>query len=170
MKSEENIILIGLMGSGKTTVGKLLAKSLNKDFFDTDHLIETKTGVDVATIFDLEGEEGFRSREANLLSQLKKKHKLIIATGGGIILRNENRKILRELGTIIYLKAYPTDLKGRLKNDTARPLIQNVNLSIKLDKLFEERNPIYESLADIVIHTKNKKIVEIINEIMELIN
>jgi len=168
MDENKNIILVGLMGSGKTTIGKQLSKSMKREFLDTDHAIEEKTGVDVSTIFELEGEEGFRSREHNFLGKLKGSQKLVIATGGGIILSSENRDLLKEIGCVLYLRSNIKDLVSRLKDDKTRPLIQNVNLSQKINDLFNERDPLYSSVANYIIETKNKKINDIKKEIMEL--
>jgi len=166
---EKNIIFVGLMGSGKTTIGKQVSKSLDMEFFDTDHAVEVKTGVNIATIFELEGEEGFRLREHNLLVDLIDNQKKVIATGGGIVLKGENRKLLRQLGAVVYLRSNINDLILRLKNDKTRPLIQNVNLDEKFNELYKERDPLYIEVADYIINTKNKKVSDIKNEILELL-
>lgn len=170
MEENKNIILVGLMGSGKTTIGRQLSSSLEKKFIDTDLFIESRTGVNISTIFELEGEEGFRLRETNLLNDLLKQSDLIIATGGGIVLKDENRKILKKLGMVIYLRAHINDLVKRLKSDKNRPLIQNVDLTNKLETLYTQRDALYESVADCIIDTRSKKIKEIQNEIMEIIS
>ena len=167
---EKNIIFVGLMGSGKTTIGKQVSKALGMEFFDTDHAVEVKTGVNIATIFELEGEEGFRLREHNLLVDLMDNQKKVIATGGGIVLNGENRKLLRQLGTVVYLRSNIKDLILRLKNDKTRPLIQNVNLDEKFNELFKARDPLYIEVADYIIDTKNKKVSDIKNEVLELLN
>ena len=167
---EKNIIFVGLMGSGKTTIGKQVSKSLDMEFFDTDHAVEVKTGVNIATIFELEGEEGFRLREHNLLVDLIDNQKKVIATGGGIVLKGENRKLLRQLGAVVYLRSNINDLILRLKNDKTRPLIQNVNLDEKFNELFKARDPLYIEVADYIIDTKNKKVSDIKNEVLELLN
>jgi shikimate kinase len=169
MNENKNIILVGLMGSGKTTIGKQLSKSLERKFLDTDHAIEEKTGVDVSTIFELEGEKGFRSREQNFLRELKRSQKLVIATGGGIVLNIDNRALLKKIGCVIYLRSNIKDLVLRLKDDKTRPLIQNVDLSQKINDLFNERDPLYLAVADYIIETKNKKINDIKREILELL-
>ena len=170
MEEKKNIIFIGLMGSGKTTIGKQVSKALDMEFFDTDHAVEVKTGVNIATIFELEGEEGFRLREHSLLVDLIDNQKKVIATGGGIVLKGENRKLLRQLGTVVYLRSNIKDLILRLKNDKTRPLIQNVNLDEKFNELFKQRDPLYIEVADYIIDTKNKKVSDIKNEILELLN
>jgi len=170
MEEKKNIIFIGLMGSGKTTIGKQVSKALDMEFFDTDHAVEVKTGVNIATIFELEGEEGFRLREHSLLVDLMDNQKKVIATGGGIVLKGENRKLLRQLGTVVYLRSNIKDLILRLKNDKTRPLIQNVNLDEKFNELFKQRDPLYIEVADYIIDTKNKKVSDIKNEVLELLN
>jgi len=157
------------MGSGKTTIGKHLSKSMERKFLDTDHAIEEKTGVDVSTIFELEGEEGFRSREHNFLKDLKDSQKLVIATGGGIVINIENRDLLKKLGCVVYLRSNIKNLVSRLKDDKTRPLIQSVNLSQKINDLFKERDPLYSAVADYIIETNNKKINDIKKEILELL-
>ena len=169
MDENKNIILVGLMGSGKTTIGKQLSKSMKREFLDTDHAIEEKTGVDVSTIFELEGEEGFRSREHNFLKDLKDSQKLVIATGGGIVINIENRDLLKKLGCVVYLRSNIKNLVSRLKDDKTRPLIQSVNLSQKINDLFKERDPLYSAVADYIIETNNKKINDIKKEILELL-
>jgi len=169
MEENKNIIFVGLMGSGKTTVGKQISKSLERDFLDTDQVIEIKTGVNISTIFELEGEEGFRLREYHLLRDLINSKKKVIATGGGIVLSEENRKLLKQLGTVVYLRSNIQDLVSRLNDDKTRPLIQNVNLAEKFNELFRDRDPLYMSVANYIIETKNKKIRDIKNEILELL-
>lgn len=169
MEENINIIFIGLMGSGKTSIGKHLSKTLGKKFIDTDHAIEMKTGVNVATIFELEGEKGFRFREKNFLMELKSYQNLIIATGGGIILSLTNKKLLSNLGKIFYLKSNPRELALRLKGDKSRPLLQNVNMEETLCALFEERDPIYNDIADYIIETKGKRLSDVSKEILEIL-
>lgn len=142
---------------------------MGRNFLDTDQAIELKTGVNISTIFELEGEDGFRLREYNLLKDLMNNQKMVIATGGGIVLSKRNRKLLRKLGNVIYLRSDINDLVFRLKGDKTRPLIQNINLHQKINELFQERDPLYESIADYIIETKNKNINIIKEEIMELI-
>ena len=165
-----NIFLIGLMGSGKTTIGKLLAKKLNRSFIDTDQLIEQKTGVDVSMIFEFEGERGFRDRETKLLSDLSEKLNHVISTGGGVVLSKFNRDIISNSGTTFYLKTYPKELSLRLKNDKTRPLLKNTDVEKKLTELYEERCSLYEAAADYIIETKNKRAAEIVLEIEEKLN
>ena len=163
-----NIYLVGLMGSGKTTVGKLTAKKLVQSFLDSDHLIEERSGVRVPLIFEYEGEEGFRKREKKVLEELVTMNNIILATGGGIILEESNQKLLVKNGLVIYLKADYDLLASRLQSDLTRPLLQGVDIKEKLKKLLEERDPIYRSIADCVIETKNKRAMDIVKEIEKI--
>ena len=158
------------MGSGKTTLGKILSKKLDKTFFDSDQVIEEKLGVDVPMIFEYEGEAGFREREKDSLKQLVGKKNIVLATGGGIILSKSNRDLLSENGIVIYLKSNQKDLIKRMKNDKTRPLLKNGNIEEIIKKLCKEREPLYEEIADFEIVTKNKRIHEVINEIITIIN
>jgi shikimate kinase len=133
----DNIFFVGLMGAGKTTIGKLLAKKLKKTFFDTDHEIEKKLGVKVSVIFELEGEEGFRKRETQMIDELTQKKDIILATGGGAVLIEENRRMLKERGKVIYLNAKPQNLAKRMAHDKDRPLLQQGNLEETLSRLYK---------------------------------
>ena len=166
MKKENNIFLVGLMGSGKTTIGKILAKKLNYKFIDSDALIEEKTGVKVPLIFEYEGEAGFRKRETKILSEIVKMNSIVLATGGGIILSNTNRKLLGKSSVVFYLNATIEELVKRLANDKDRPLIQNVDKETKLRELIKGRGSLYESIADYIIQTKEKRASEIASEII----
>lgn len=154
--SAQNIILVGPMGSGKSTIGQLLASRLNRDFYDSDYYIEEKTGVDIPRIFDIEGEEGFRLRETRALQDLTSHSKLVIATGGGSVMRQQNRELLRQNGFIIFLDTSVNQQMARLKNDKKRPLLQTDNPRARLEKLFAERKPLYQKLADLHIRTDRK--------------
>ena len=151
MHKTGNIFLVGLMGAGKTTIGRLLAKRLKKTFIDTDHELELRTGVKIPLIFELEGEDGFREREAALISELTQRQDIILATGGGAILRTENRQALAQNGTVIYLDAKVEDLWQRTQHDKNRPLLQTNDPKAKLAELFAQRDPLYREIANIVI-------------------
>ena len=170
MKKYKNIYLIGLMGSGKTTLGKILSKKLDKDFYDSDQVIEEKLGVNVPMIFEYEGEAGFREREKDILKDLVSKQNIVLATGGGIILSESNRDLLAKNGIVIYLKSNQKDLILRMKNDKTRPLLKNGNVELIIKKLCQEREPLYEEIADFKVVTKNKRINEVVNEIVRIIN
>ncbi len=148
------IFLIGLMGAGKTTVGRQLAKRVGASFVDLDHEIEKRTGVRVTTIFELEGEEGFRERESRVLAETAVRDDIVVATGGGIVLRPENRDILRKAGTVIYLDAPPNILYERTRKDTNRPLLRVPDPLAKLHELHALRDPLYREVADIVIPSR----------------
>ncbi len=169
-KKYKNIYLVGLMGSGKTTLGKILAKKIDKQFYDSDQVIEEKLGVDVPIIFEYEGEAGFREREKDILKELVGIQNIVLATGGGIILSKSNRDLLAQNGMVVYLKSNQKDLILRMKNDKTRPLLQNGNIEEIIKNLCKERGPLYEEIADFEITTKNKKIHEVVNEIMSVIN
>ena len=151
-----NIYLIGPMGSGKTTIGRRLANSLNLAFLDCDHEMEKQTGASVGLIFDVEGEEGFRLRETQMLKKLTARKRVLVATGGGTVLQAENRKILRESGLVVYLQTPVKQQLRRLRRDKTRPLLQSGDREKKLARLAEERNPLYEEIADIVFPAQNR--------------
>lgn len=165
-----NIYFIGLMGAGKTTIGRLLAKQLGLNFYDSDCEIERKTGVKIPLIFELEGEDGFRKREAAIIEELSQLHPIVMATGGGAILLPENCHFLKGNGKVIYLRANVHDLWQRTRNDKTRPLLQGGNLRQKLEQLHQERDPIYTKLADFIVDTGVQSAAEITNEIEQLLN
>jgi len=166
----DNIFFVGLMGAGKTTIGKLLAKKLKKTFFDTDHEIEKKLGVKVSVIFELEGEEGFRKRETQMIDELSSKKDIILATGGGAILSEENRALLKERGKVIYLNAKPQHLAKRMGYDKDRPLLQQGNMLETLNQLYKDRHPLYLNIASFVVDTGQQKTQTIINKIESLLS
>jgi shikimate kinase len=148
---QPNIYLIGMPGSGKSTVGRALANLLDREFVDVDLQVIARTGVPIATIFDLEGEAGFRQREARELSILSALRGAVISTGGGSILLEENRKLLRETGRVVYLRASVPFLLERTSKDQSRPLLQGENKRLTLESMLTARGPLYEATADIVI-------------------
>jgi shikimate kinase len=154
--SHRNIILIGPMGSGKSTIGNIIARRLHREFQDSDHFIEARTGVDIARIFDVEGEQGFRDRESNALNELLGTNDRVIATGGGSILREENRQLLKQKGYIIFLDTSVNQQMHRLRRDKKRPLLQTENPRERLETLLAERRPIYLDLADLAVKTDKR--------------
>ena len=154
--SQRNIILIGPMGSGKSTIGNIIARRLHREFEDSDHFIEERTGVDIARIFDVEGEQGFRDRESNALKELLGVNGRVIATGGGSILREENRQLLKQKGYIIFLDTSVNQQMHRLRRDKKRPLLQTDNPRERLETLLAERRPIYLDLADLAVKTDKR--------------
>ena len=147
----ENIYLIGLMGAGKTTVGRSLARRLGWDFVDTDREIEARTGVSVPTIFEIEGEEGFRRRESQVVAETSAKTGLVVATGGGGILSEANRKHMRSGGCVVYLNVSPQMLWERTCRDRNRPLLQVADPLSRLIQLFAVRDPLYRETADLIV-------------------
>ncbi len=166
---DDNIFFVGLMGAGKTTIGKLLAKKLKKTFYDADHEIEKKLGVKVSVIFELEGEAGFRKRETQMIDELTGKKNIILATGGGVILSAENRGFLKARGKVIYLNAKPQHLAKRMTFDKDRPLLQQTNMLDTLNHLYEERHPLYLSVSSFVVDTGQHKTQKIIHKIEGLL-
>jgi len=165
----DNIFFVGLMGAGKTTIGKLLAKKLKKTFYDTDHEIEKKLGVKVSVIFELEGEEGFRKRETQMIDELTSKKDIILATGGGAVLIEENRRLLKERGKVIYLNAKPQHLAKRMAFDKDRPLLQQGNMLDTLSHLYQERHSLYLGVSSFVVDTGQQKTQTIIHKIEALL-
>jgi len=160
-----NIFLIGLMGAGKTTIGRALGRRLHLRFMDSDHEIEERTGVSIRTIFELEGEAGFRARESSTIADLTLRQGIILATGGGAILQEETRHNLRERGIVIYLRARPEDLYKRTKHDRDRPLLQADDPLGKLRDLLAARKPFYEETAHIVVDTADQGVPRLIANI-----
>jgi 3-dehydroquinate synthase len=158
-----NIILVGMMGAGKTTVGKLLAKQLGKTFIDSDEEIQRRTGVTIPHIFDVEGEAGFRLRESCVIQELLAQNNIVLATGGGAILSPQNRSRMKQNGVVVYLKSTVHDLWQRTRHDQNRPLLQTENPRAKLQELLDLREPLYEETADVVAHT-GKQSVQILLE------
>ena len=150
-----NVYLIGPMGSGKTTIGQRLAIMLNLEFLDNDHELEEQTGASVNLIFDLEGEEGFRKRETAMLKKLTARKNVLIATGGGTVLKQKNRDLLRKSGLVVYLRTSVRQQISRLSRDKTRPLLQSDNREEKLASLAKERNALYEELADVTFPSQN---------------
>ena len=170
MQEIDNIILVGPMGAGKTTIGRQLAKKLSKEFYDSDHEIEKHTGADISLIFELEGEEGFRKRESQLLKEIVSNKNIVLSTGGGAVLNPENRKLLSDNGIIIYLKSTAEKLYRRIADDKRRPLIQTDDRLNKIKKILEEREPLYQSLANEIIETQELSIKQITQKILDLIS
>jgi shikimate kinase len=147
----ENIYLVGLMGAGKTTIGRSLARRLDGSFVDTDREIERRTGVSIPTIFEIEGEEGFRKRESQIIADVSKENAGVVATGGGSVLREENRAVMRAAGFVIYLDVPPRTLWERTRHDKHRPLLQVTDPLSKLSQLFIARDPLYREVAHLVV-------------------
>ena len=165
-----HIFIVGPMASGKSTIGKILAKTLRVDFIDTDKEIEKKAGVDISWMFEIEGEKAFRERERNILKEITKKKDLVISTGGGIVLLEENRKLMSTKGKIIYLETSIQVQLNRTINDKLRPLLGKGNKREILKALKKERDPLYHEIADVTINQKEKKSGQILSEIINELN
>jgi shikimate kinase len=170
MKVPNNIFLIGPMGAGKSTVGRQLAKALNKEFVDCDREIEERTGVTIAIIFEVEGEEGFRKRERAMVEQLTERDGIVLATGGGVVLDEENRSRLRTRGFAIFLDAPIDLLVERTARDRQRPLLQTDDPKAKLTDLANEREPLYRQVADMVVKTDRRTARHVVKEIIRRIS
>ena len=164
-----NIFIVGPMGSGKSTVGKIISDELFMNFLDTDEEIETRTGASIDWIFDLEGEEGFRKRESAILAEMVEKNSIVLSTGGGIILSEENRELLSSRGTVFYLATPIYVQMERTAKDKDRPLLKDGDPEAILTKLHKNRQNLYESVADHVVDTENKSSQEVASEIVKLI-
>lgn len=161
-----NVFLVGLMGAGKTTVGRALAKRLERPFFDTDQEIELRAGVRVPLIFELEGEAGFRQREAEMLEELSLRQGIVLATGGGAVLRPESRALLKARGHVIYLRAQPHDLWLRTRRDKNRPLLQGDDPLARLEELHAARDVLYRECAHSVIETGRPSITTLLSLVL----
>lgn len=150
-----NLIFIGMMGAGKTTLGKQIAQTFDRPFYDSDHEICKHTGVSIPTIFEMEGEQGFRNRETAMIDRLTQMQDIVLATGGGAPVREENRRYLRERGTVVYLHTMPEILLERTRYDTDRPLLQVENPLAKLQELYRNRDSIYRETAHIVVESSS---------------
>lgn len=163
-----HIILIGFMGAGKTTVGKTMARSLGYMFFDTDQLIEEKTGMKISRIFAEMGEEKFRSLETEILGDnWTERENWILSVGGGLPLREENRTLLKSIGTVVYLRVRPDTVLNRLKGDTSRPLLAGDRVKERVEELMAYRSPLYEKAADFAVNADGKRPRDIAQEILE---
>lgn len=163
----ELIFIIGMPGSGKTTVGRALARQLGWEFADTDHCMQQNTGVDVSTIFAHEGEAGFRRRETEILQRVVEGKSRVIATGGGAVLAQVNRECMEAQGAIVYLRTPRDVLLRRVQRDLSRPLLQGEDLAAKLDTLLEVRVPLYEALCDLRIDPGGRRAKQVAAEIVQ---
>ncbi|MBI3898757.1 MAG: shikimate kinase AroK [Gammaproteobacteria bacterium] len=160
------IFLIGPMGAGKSTIGRHLADLLQKDFRDSDHEIERRTGASVALIFEIEGEDGFRRRESAAIEDLTTRDDLVLATGGGAILAESNRQVLRSRGIVVYLQAPIETLLARTHRDRNRPLLQDGDRRAKFEEILRVRDPLYRAAADIIIITDHRSPSAVAQEIV----
>ncbi len=166
MTTPNNIFLIGPMGAGKSTVGNQLARSLEKTFIDCDQELIKRTGASIPLIFEVEGEEGFRKREQDLLAELTEVENVVLATGGGVILRAENRARLRSRGFAIYLNASIDLLVARTSRDRSRPLLNGTDPRKKFEELLAHRDPLYRQVADLVVKTNQRTTRHVVKDIV----
>ena len=170
VKNTGNIFIVGMMGAGKTTVGRSLAQRLDKAFHDTDHAIEARTGVRIAMIFDVEGEAGFRKREADMVAELAALENTVLATGGGVILDPRNRESLRSRGCVVYLHALPKELWQRTRHDRNRPLLRTGDPRALLEELYKIRDPLYREVADLVVDTGRQSVNALVMQLLGLLD
>lgn len=165
-KLSKNIVLIGFMGAGKTTLGEVLAKKLRVPFVDTDQLIEQEQQRAISCIFEEEGEAAFRKMETETLRKLSDGKKCVISVGGGLPVQPQNHELLKQLGITVYLKAQKETLVKRLQGDTTRPLLQGGDLLEKIETLMNQREDVYEQVADLILQTDNKQLEEVLEELI----
>ncbi len=165
--AHRSVFLIGMMGAGKSTVGRLLAHHLNFEFIDADRELEARSGVPIPTIFDVEGEAGFRRREVALLQELSQRPGIVLATGGGAVLNEQMAQALRQRGLVIYLRATADEIFRRTRNDRSRPLLQTANPRAVIDKLVAEREPLYEKAAHLVFQSAASNPRRLVTRLME---
>lgn len=156
MKGGGNVYLVGMMGAGKSTAGRLLARRLKLEFLDSDQEIERRCGVRIPLIFEIEGEAGFRGRESQVIAELTARDGVVLATGGGAVLAEANRRRLAARGTVVYLHAQPDELYRRVRRDKNRPLLATPDPLGRLRELYAERDPLYRSIADVVLETASQ--------------
>ncbi|GAB6041183.1 shikimate kinase AroK [Endothiovibrio diazotrophicus] len=167
MTRKQNLILVGPMGAGKSTIGRQLGEELGMEFVDSDKEIERRTGVDIPLIFELEGEAGFRKRESAMIHELAGTAGTVLATGGGAVLDPENRTVLAARGTVIYLHASIDQLVKRTARDRNRPLLQGGDPRRKLEEIMAVREPLYREVADIAIDTSGRSVRAVVKELLE---
>ena len=169
MAEKRNIFLVGPMGAGKSTIGRHLADELHLEFFDSDQEIERRTGADIAWIFDLEGEDGFRKREEDVINELTDRQGIVLATGGGSVINKSVRNRLSARGIVVYLQTTIDKQVARTQRDKRRPLLQNDNPEAVLKELADARNPLYEEVADYVVDTDDQSARAVANQIISKI-
>jgi shikimate kinase len=166
MRGARNVFLVGMMGAGKTTAGRLLARRLKRAFYDSDHEVARRCGVSIPVIFEIEGEPGFRARESVVIAELTDLDGVVLATGGGAVLVEENRRRLAARGTVIYLHAPPDALYERVRQDRNRPLLANVDPRARLAELYAQRDPLYREIADIVVETGRQSVPSLARQVL----
>lgn len=168
MAAHPNIYLVGPMGAGKTTIGRRIAEIKGMQFADSDHEVEKRTGVDIAFIFDMEGEDGFRTRERNMIAELSEQPNTVMATGGGAVVEAETRNLLSARGVVVYLETSLEQQLARTRNNNNRPILEGSDdIETTLTQLMEQRDPLYRSIADLVVHTGDQQARRLAREIVE---
>ena len=170
MTQQRNLILIGPMGAGKSTIGRQVSSLLHYEFVDSDHEIEERSGADIPWIFDVEGEEGFRKRESAMIEELTQLSHIVLATGGGAIMREDNRRAIAAGGIVVYLRATVEQQLARTSRDQNRPLLQTSDPRSVLTKLMEVRDPLYKEIADYVVETEQGGVKDVASKIASLVN
>ncbi|WP_397474438.1 shikimate kinase [Pusillimonas sp.] len=168
--NERPIFLVGMMGAGKTTIGRHLAKALKREFVDLDLALEARCGVPVAVIFEIEGEDGFRRRETQLLDHYSQRKGIVLATGGGAVLAAKNRSMLKERGLVVYLRATSDELYQRVARDRQRPLLQTDDPRARVAELLAQREPLYEEVATLAFDTGSTPIPQAVHDLVSLLN
>ncbi|SFH53289.1 shikimate kinase AroK [Modicisalibacter xianhensis] len=166
MQDFPNLFLVGPMGAGKSTIGRLLAAELQRDFVDSDHEIQARCGADIPWIFDVEGEAGFREREVQMIDELTQRTDIVLATGGGAVMNEANRRALRERGTVVYLYTTVEQQLRRTAKDRNRPLLRSKDPEAVLRGLFELRDPLYRATADLIVRTDRRGPRSVVNDIL----
>ncbi|MGL6260755.1 shikimate kinase AroK [Vibrio sp. WXL103] len=169
MAEKRNIFLVGPMGAGKSTIGRHLAQQLHMEFIDSDTVIEERTGADIAWVFDVEGEDGFRKREETVINDLTQEQGIVLATGGGSVLSKENRNRLSARGLVVYLETTIEKQLARTNRDKKRPLLQTDDPREVLVSLADERNPLYEEVADYTVRTDDQSAKVVANQIVKML-
>ena len=164
---QRSVFLIGMMGAGKSTVGRLLAQQLNYQFVDADRELEARSGVPIPTIFEIEGEEGFRRREITLLDELTRRAGIVLATGGGAVLDADLVDSMKDRGLVIYLRASADEIYRRTRHDRSRPLLQTANPRARIDQLLAERERLYEGAAHLVFQSAASNPRRLVGRLLE---
>lgn len=167
---ESNLFLVGPMGAGKTTVGRHLAEMLDRPFLDSDHEIEQRTGASIPWIFDKEGEEGFRQREQMVIADLTLRRQIVLATGGGAVMRAANRDCLKQRGIVVYLYTPVSMQLARTARDRNRPLLQTEHPEVRLQQLLDIRDPFYREIADYIVPTLDGSAKDLAQKIIHLVS
>lgn len=166
MNPSNNLFLVGMPGAGKSTIGRALSRRLGKNFHDTDAEIETRTGVRIPVIFEIEGEPGFRRRECEVVERMTQLQNVVLATGGGVVLDPANRAALKARGFVLYLYAPPRELWRRTRHDKSRPLLQAEDQRARMEELFQQRDPLYRETADLVAETGRQSVSALVVELL----